>query len=768
MRTLLILLLSTLLATSILQADTPSALPGTQLLESATGDARSVAMVAGIDRFSMKLIKEAAKSRHANWKQSLADSAHRESFINTMREKLRTCIGLVDEIVPNPGLQRLSANPENKPLAETDDWTAWYVRWPVFDGVYGSGVLLQPKGKVRACVICLPDADEAPMAALFGAHETPQAAHHGAELASLGCQVVVPLLTDRGHAASVSEPLHLKTNATHREWIYRQAFLLGRNISGYEVASMLSLIEAMEGANIATHPPIGMVGHGEGGWLALYTSAIADRIKSTWVSSCFTARESLWEEPLDRNAFNFVTDFGAAELGAMIHPRKLTVSLLGDGPVIEHLHPAEAGVQDIVAPYKLGGITKEAIVSELTRLHDLRPEAKSEGGIYDFLAALGLDGAEGRHVQAITQDKTNQAPMVADDWQAENVRQLTDFTQKLIPLCEQERGEKFWKKLPLKAEPILEAYGTHLASEREHLWKDVIGQLPDPSLPMNPRSRFISEDEFFTVHEVMLDVWPDVVAWGYLLLPKNMKPGEKRPVVICQHGLDGLPEDVVTEDQKTRGWKFYKAFATNLAREGFITFAPHNFYRGKDAFRVIQRKLNLTGKTLFSVMIGQHQRILEWLKTQPHVDEKRIAFYGLSYGGKAAMRIPAVLPDYCLSICSGDFNEWVRKCVSTELSLNFVFKNEYEMWEPNLGRTFNYAEMAALIAPRPFMVERGHNDGVGIDEWVGYEYAKVHRLYDQLGIGDRTEIEYFDGPHTINGKGTFKFLHKWLQWPSSK
>ncbi len=54
------------------------------------------------------------------------------------------------------------------------------------------------------------------------------------------------------------------------------------------------------------------------------------------------------------------------------------------------------------------------------------------------------------------------------------------------------------------------------------------------------------------------------------------------------------------------------------------------------------------------------------------------------------------------------------------------------------------------------------------NEWVGYEYAKVHRLYDQLGIGDRTEIEYFDGPHTINGKGTFKFLHKWLQWPSNK
>ena len=34
-----------------------------------------------------------------------------------------------------------------------------------------------------------------------------------------------------------------------------------------------------------------------------------------------------------------------------------------------------------------------------------------------------------------------------------------------------------------------------------------------------------------------------------------------------------------------------------------------------------------------------------------------------------------------------------------------------------------------------------------------------------LGIGERTEIEWFVGPHTINGKGTFDFLHKHLDWP---
>jgi hypothetical protein len=73
--------------------------------------------------------------------------------------------------------------------------------------------------------------------------------------------------------------------------------------------------------------------------------------------------------------------------------------------------------------------------------------------------------------------------------------------------------------------------------------------------------------------------------------------------------------------------------------------------------------------------------------------------------------------------------------------------------------------MATLIAPRPFMVERAHRDPVGIDEWVSYEYAKVRRLYAFLEIPERTEIEYFNGVHQINGVGTFEFLHRFLNWP---
>jgi dipeptidyl aminopeptidase/acylaminoacyl peptidase len=258
----------------------------------------------------------------------------------------------------------------------------------------------------------------------------------------------------------------------------------------------------------------------------------------------------------------------------------------------------------------------------------------------------------------------------------------------------------------------------------------------------------------------VLDVFPDVFAWGVLMLPKDLKPGEQRPVVVCQHGRNGVPRMLIEGDEKA-----YHDYATKLVERGFIVFVPHNPYRGEDKYRFLSRKANSVKASLFSFILAQHQQILNWLSSLPQVDRSRIAFYGLSYGGETAVRIPPLLDKYCLSICSADFNDWSRKIASTDAKYSFMFTVEWEMPYFDMGSKFNYNEMVALLAPRPFMVERGHGDGVAPDEWVAYEYAKVKRLYDALRIGDRTEIEVFDGLHEINGQGTFRFLEKHLDWP---
>jgi len=91
-----------------------------------------------------------------------------------------------------------------------------------------------------------------------------------------------------------------------------------------------------------------------------------------------------------------------------------------------------------------------------------------------------------------------------------------------------------------------------------------------------------------------------------------------------------------------------------------------------------------------------------------------------------------------------------------------MFTEEYDVLEWNLAHVASHAELAMLIAPRPFLVERGHRDGVGIDEWVLGEYARVRRFYDEMGIGERTGIAFFNGPHRIDGEEALRFFRRWL------
>jgi len=341
------------------------------------------------------------------------------------------------------------------------------------------------------------------------------------------------------------------------------------------------------------------------------------------------------------------------------------------------------------------------------------------------------------------------------------VRAWQGFLQEQITASRTRREALFWKpSSPTTPDAWTEAMRPH----REAFASRTIGRLAPPVTPLNPRSRLLVEKPRWTAHEVTLDVAPDVFAWGYLLQPAGLRPGERRPVVVAQHGLEGLPAELLEEDPTTRAFGTYKAFAVRLVERGFIVFVPHNPYRGPD-FRPLQRKAHPLGLSLFSFITAQHERILDWLGGLPQVDPARIGFYGLSYGGSTAMRVPAVEPRIKAVVCSGNFNEWSWKITTDEQPFSYQFTREYEIYEFNQTNTFGHAEMTTLIAPRPFFVERGHADGVGIDEWVSYEYAKVRRLFANWQLADRTEIEYFNGIHQIWGHGAFAFLHRHLQWP---
>ncbi|HKJ67078.1 MAG TPA: hypothetical protein VKA68_03925 [bacterium] len=744
-------------------SNTVEALPGTQTLEWQVDPADS--MVAGIRRFLLRKLEESGELRERYWQRDYSSEDAYISSIRDNRKRFRTYIGAVDQRVPVRALHLIETTLKSSLIGKASGYTIRAVRWPVLEGVEAEGLWLEPEYAPFAQIIALPDADWAPEM-LAGLNDTlPPEMHIARRLAEAGCRVLVPLLISRRDTWSGNPDIRM-TNQPHREYVYRKAYEMGRHIIGYEVQKVLAAVDWFSKQG---EVPIGITGDGEGGLIAFYSAALDDRIDGTLVSGYFQDRIGVWREPIYRNVWGLLTEFGDAEIAGMIAPRHLIIEA-SRGPEVNGPPEPRNGRRG-AAPGRLTTPSLSSVRTEFERARtyfdnlevpenislivsgDGSGPPGSREALEAFLLSLGISHLPDNMDTETPEDL--RVPRNDDDRMRRQIRQLMDYTEHLVRESERTRAE-FWNQ----ADPLsIESWEKSIDWYRKYMWEEIIGRLPDPSLPVAPRTRLKYESSHWKGYEVALDVWPEVFAYGILLVPGDLQPGEQRPVVVCQHGLEGRPEQVVDPHIESP----YHAFGAQLADRGYIVYAPQNPYIGGDRFRVLQRMANPLKKSLFSVIVGQHQQMLDWLKSLPFVNDNRIAFYGLSYGGKTAMRVPALLRDYCLSICSADFNEWVWKNTSTDFRASYMFTGEYEMYEFNLGNTFNYAEMAGLIAPRPFMVERGHHDGVAIDEWVAYEFAQVRRLYTRLGIPENTDIEYFDGPHEIHGVGTFQFLNEHLR-----
>lgn len=741
---------------SLQPKDEPGPVPGTKLLETDADVASE--LVAGVDRFCDRQLAAAAESAGPRWE---LDGSSLEAFQASLaphRQRLASKLGVEADRPKCSGFERIESARTTSVVHEADTYTVRAVRWPVIRGIHGEGLLLEPKPPrgARGAVVVLPSVSVSPEAA----SQSPSVKR----LAEAGVRVVVPALIDRGTEFSNTVRGAVKTGLTHREFLYRPGFELGRHLIGYEVMKVGAAVEALRAEHSPGEAPlrIGLLGSGDGGQIALYAAAARGDVDAVWTENASGVGLALHEQPIDRNVFGVLSEFGDDGLRLLALPGIVEESAPSgiESFAIAPGRRAAPSFAEIWLDWPKAAEQGRRRLAAAAAPPDLRARTAPSTG--DFARSLGLPS------DSISADGLRAAPgdpeARADG--ARMARQIQEIVDDLNWALEESPYTRaaFWAKGDAaRKNRSVQEWIDATRSYRDYFRTEVVGSFDFPKLPANPRSRPYVDAERYTGHEVVLDVFDDVVAYGILLVPKGIGEGERRPAVVCQHGLEGRPRDLADPRVLNRS---YNQYGCRLAERGFVVFAPQNLYIFRDRFRVLQRKLNPLGKTLFSIIVPQHEQIVDWLATLPFVDGERIAFYGLSYGGKTAMRVPALVEKYALSICSADFNDWVWKNASTRSPYSYVNTGEYEIFEWDLGSTFNYAEMAGLVCPRPFMVERGHYDGVAPDERVAAEYAKVRLLYNDLKIADRTEIEFFDGPHTIHGVGTFRFLHQHLNWPS--
>ena len=770
----------TLFATPALAGAVDEVLAGTRPL-TAVGPLDEQ-MVAGIDRFCLRELVASRDRRNEVWRRDFTDPARYAASVAPFRQRFLEAIGGVDPRLtathPNRyGFEFLETMERSSVIARDAQVTVRRVRWQVLDGVTAEGLLLQPE-QVQAAVVALSDADWTPEMFSGVAPGLAPRLQFAQRLARSGCLVAIPMLISRSDELSGS-PHVAYTNQPHREFLYRQAFEMGRHPIGYEVEKILAAVDLFsQWAQRRGVPfPIGVAGVGEGALLALYAGALDPRIEATLVCGYFQPREGVWQEPIYRNVWGLLCEYGDAEIAGMVAPRRLVIEACA---VPEVVGPpvSRPGRRASAAPGEIRSIAVARVRSEFERAQvfykrcaaapELRLVISGAGtgpaGSAEAMAAfgetLGIEIAPAAPPVVWQRVKTDEDPeQFVLRRETRQFAELQRHVQTLLRLSPKVR-ERQWRVDPSTAA----AWPAKQETLRAWVYDKLIGRLPHPRLSPDPRTRLVLEEKQFLGYEVVLDVFPDVIAAGVLLLPKGIKAGEKRPLVVCQHGLEGQPMDTISRAAGV--YRAYKAFSAELCKRGFIVYAPQNPYRGEDRFRTIQRKSNPLRRSLFSYIIPQHEQTLDWLATLPYVDARRMAFYGISYGGKTAVRVPPMISRYCLSICSADFTRWVKTIATNEDRYGYGFTREYEIVEWNMGHIASYAELAMLMTPRPFMVEQGHLDGGAPVEWVASEFGKVRRHYDILGLGDRAELEFFNGGHTINGQGTFRFLHRHLDWPA--
>jgi dienelactone hydrolase len=301
---------------------------------------------------------------------------------------------------------------------------------------------------------------------------------------------------------------------------------------------------------------------------------------------------------------------------------------------------------------------------------------------------------------------------------------------------------------------------------KQELYLDTTGRFPAPGGSLDARSVRIYDEPKFTGYRLSVGVYEGVHAYGILLVPKNLRPGEKRAVVFTQHGLAGTPEDALGVVANAKADAVYQRFGLRLAERGYIVFAPMISVQVETERYQVVRRAHLLGMTPAGIEAKKFSRVIDFLETLPFVDKDRIGFYGLSYGGYTALWAPPAEPRFRVVVSSGHFNDWTLKTTDLTEGTSFLFyKNALDMFQFGVLNKLTHSELMMLLAPRPVMIELGDQDGIVISprRFADIEMQRVEDLYRRLGIPEKGRVSRFDGPHRIDGAEAFPFLDRWLK-----
>ncbi|MCA9083769.1 MAG: acetylxylan esterase [Planctomycetaceae bacterium] len=330
--------------------------------------------------------------------------------------------------------------------------------------------------------------------------------------------------------------------------------------------------------------------------------------------------------------------------------------------------------------------------------------------------------------------------------------QLAEYFESVVSSIEKKSDLKRFKSLQ------------HWEKERGHLRGQLFEMLGLDPLPEKTELRPVITGEIeeadFRVQKLHFQSLPGLYVTGNMYLPKEVK--EPLPTILYVCGHARMKDGDISLGNKT-GYQHHGAW---FARNGYACLTIDTLQLGEiegvhhGTYSHGRWWWNNRGYTPAGVEAWNCIRALDYLETRPEVDKTRFGVTGRSGGGAYSWWI-AALDDriQCAVPVAGITslrNHVVDGCVEGHCDCMYMV-NTYR-WD--------YATVAALIAPRPLLISNTDKDGIFPLEGVVDVHRQVRHIYQLYGKPDHLGLQITEGPHKDTQElrvHAFRWMNRWLR-----
>ena len=281
--------------------------------------------------------------------------------------------------------------------------------------------------------------------------------------------------------------------------------------------------------------------------------------------------------------------------------------------------------------------------------------------------------------------------------------------------------------------------------------QEVMGKLPaDKYKKFDVQYTDSVKHASYVLYSINFEVAPSEKVYAYLYKPNDTN--KQHPAMLALHGTGAYGKRIINGETSIKN----RQFAKELAERGYVVIAPDYPTMGELADYDFENDRYESGtmKAIFN-----HISCIDLLQTLYYVNKDKIGVIGHSLGGHNAIFVAAFDPriKVVVSSCGWTLLDYYNAGVKTtdyyggalgpwaqDIYMPYI-KTKYNLDASQVP--FDFDEIVATIAPRPFFSNSPKGDSNFSIDGVKKGVSRLQKVYDFMKAPDNIKAVYPDVGH---------------------